>query len=542
MNGRLFRVCLAAALPLLTGNVRAPAQQPRHGNELTWALRTDPRTLDPAKADDGAADTVRYLTAGTLLRLNRQSFALEPMLADNWTTSADGRTLTFHLRRGLHFSDGTSLTSADVVWSLQRVLSPATAAPVADEFGDPAHVRVQAVNPLTVRVLLPRRVAAIGTAFDEIAIEPAGRPAEGRVTAGPFTVAEYHQGASLRLARNAYYWRRDAAGHALPYLDGLRLEITANPAANEIRFLRGEYQVLDPVPPDAFAALSAKAPGSVRDVGPSLNTEQLWFNQAANAPLPPWEKAWFTNQLFRVAVSRAIRRDDLVRVAWNGLASPAGSFISPANAPWHNNAVQPVRTDIPGALQLLASAGFHKQGAMLVDSTGHPVHFSILTNAGNRARERMATLIQQDLAALGMQVEVVTLDFPALIERLMKTGNYEAAILGLSNVQPDPSTMANIWLSSSPNHQWNPGEKSPATPWESEIDREIAKQSAASDFPARKRSVDRVQEIVAQQQPFIYLVYPHLLYGVSPQLSGVVLTPLAPGVVADIDSIRWRDR
>ena len=533
-------LCLATSLPFLTGTLHA--QAPRHSNELTWALRTGPRTLDPARADDGAADTIRYLTAGTLLRLNRQSFVLEPRLAESWTTSPDGRTLTFHLRRGLRFSDGAPLTSTDVVWSLQRVLAPATAAPVADEFSDAAHVQVQAADPLTVRVVLPKRLVAIGDAFDEIAIEPANRPSESHVTAGPFTVAEYHQGASLRLVRNPYYWRRDAAGHALPYLDALQLDITANPATSEIRFLRGEYGVLDPVPPDAFSALAAKAPGSVRDVGPSLNTEQLWFNLAPTAPLPGWEKTWFTSQAFRMAVSLAIRRDDLVRVAWNSLASPAGSFISPANTPWHNHAVQPPRTDVPAAMQLLASAGFHRQGATLVDAAGHPVHFSILTNAGNHARERMATLIQQDLAALGMQVEVVTLDFPALIERLMKTGNYEAAILGLSNVQPDPSTMDNIWLSSSANHQWNPGEKTPATPWEAEIDREIAKQSSAPTFAARKHSMDQVQQIVAEQQPFIYLVYPHLLYGVAPQLSGVVLTPLSPGVVSEIETIRWKDR
>ena len=116
-----------------------------------------------------------------------------------------------------------------------------------------------------------------------------------------------------------------------------------------------------------------------------------------------------------------------------------------------------------------------------------------------RARAKMATLIQQDLAALGMQVTVVTLDFPALIERLMHTQDYEACLLGLENVDPEPNAMMNIWLSSSPNHQWNPSEKTPATAWEAEIDRLMNQQAATAMDAERKKAIDRVQQIVADE-------------------------------------------
>ena len=132
----------------------------------------------------------------------------------------------------------------------------------------------------------------------------------------------------------------------------------------------------------------------------------------------------------------------------------------------------------------------------------------------------MAALIQQDLAALGMQVTVVTLDFPALIERLMHTQDYEACLLGLENVDPDPNAMMNVWLSSSPNHQWNPSEKTPATPWEAEIDHAMELQAASSKIAERVQAIDRVQQIVADQQPFIYLVYPNALVAVSPPTAG----------------------
>ena len=152
--------------------------------------------------------------------------------------------------------------------------------------------------------------------------------------------------------------------------------------------------------------------------------------------------------------------------------------------------------------------------------------------------DKMATLIQQDLAALGMQVTVVALDFPALIERLMHTQDYEACLLGLENVDPDPDAMMNVWLSSSPNHQWSPSEKTPATAWEAEIDREMNIETGTSQQNVRKQAVDRVQQIVADQQPFIYLVYPNVLVALSPHLAGVRPAVLEPTLVWNVDSLR----
>ena len=176
----------------------------------------------------------------------------------------------------------------------------------------------------------------------------------------------------------------------------------------------------------------------------------------------------------------------------------------------------------------------------MYDAGGHPVKFSILTNAGNSARQKMATLIQQDLGALGIQVSVVTLDFPALIDRLMHTQDYQACLLGLSNVEVDPNAMMNVWLSSSPNHQWNPSEKQPATPWEAEIDTQMRLQASSLIEADRKKAVDRVQQIVADQQPFIYLVYPNALYAISPKLDGVQPAVVQPGLVWNIASLRLK--
>jgi len=511
---------------------------PRQPGELAWAIRYDPKTFDPAKVDEQASELVRYLTGGVLLRFNRQTQHTDPQLAESLRISPDGKLLTFKLRDGLRFSDGSQLTSADVAWSLRRVLAPATQAPVADEFLTPAEVTIDTPGKLTVLVHLPKRIQGIEKVFDEIAIEPANHPSEGRVTAGPFTVADYKRGQYVRLIRNPNYWRHDAAGVALPYASGVRLDILNNREQEIELFQRGEYDLIEGISPEYFDLLSQRSPQAIRDLGPSLNMEQIWFNQSAAAVLPDFEKAWFTNRGFRVAVSEAIHRADLARIAYDGHATPAYDFISPSNTQWHNNALKYPQESVADANRLLAASGFHRNSDQLFDAAGHAVKFSILTNAGNAARQKMATMIQQDLAAVGVQVTVVTLDFPALIERLMHKQDYEACLLGLSDVEPDPNSMMNIWDSGSPNHQWNPSEKTPATPWEAEIDTLMQKQATSAVQRERKLAVDRVQQIVADQQPFIYLVYPNVLDAISPQLQGVQPAILAPGLAWNIDSIR----
>jgi peptide/nickel transport system substrate-binding protein len=526
-------VVLASTLPPLCAAQAAP----RMPGELAWTIGYDPKTFDPAKVDDQESELVRYLTAGVLLRFNRSTQTVEPRLAESWSLSADGRTITFKLRQGLVFSDGSSLTAKDAAWSIRRVLLPATAAPVADEFVTPAGVTVETPDDGTVVVHLPKRVIGIGKVFDEIAIEPADRPSEGHITSGPFFVADYHRSQFVLLRRNPHYQERDAASAALPYATGVRLDILNNPEQEIRLFQRGEYDLIDRLQPDYFELLKRKAPNMVRDLGPSLNTEQLWFNEDPGAPFPEWEKAWYRSQAFRVAVSQAIKRADLARIAYQGHATPAYSFISPANSAWYDRTLSAPHTDVAAARAGLARAGFHLTGSVLVDASGHAVKFSILTNAGNAARLKMATLIQQDLAALGMQVTVVPLDFPALIERLMHTQDYEACLLGLENVDPDPNAMMNVWLSSSPNHQWNPSEKTPATPWEAEIDREMNLQATTLSDAERKQAVDRVQQIVADQQPFIYLVYPNVLFAVSPMLRGVKPAVLEPELVWNVETL-----
>ena len=157
----------------------------------------------------------------------------------------------------------------------------------------------------------------------------------------------------------------------------------------------------------------------------------------------------------------------------------------------------------------------------------------MITNAGNKLHERMLALIQQDLARLGIQLNVVVLDFPSLIERISRTFNYESVLMAWTNIDLDPSAQMNIWLSSAANHQWNPNEKAPETAWEAEIDKLMQAQNASQDPNKRKADFDQVQQIVADQAPILFLVNPNALSAVSPNVKNVTPAVLSPQILLE---------
>jgi peptide/nickel transport system substrate-binding protein len=295
-----------------------------------------------------------------------------------------------------------------------------------------------------------------------------------------------------------------------------------------LRFKRGELDLINSLDSEYFDKLSTTSPQMVHDAGASLDSEQLWFNEVAKSPIPAYKKNWFHSASFRRAISEAINREDLSRVVFHGHAQPAVGPFSPANKFWFNSKLKPQPYSQEGALKALQAEGFRMENGALKDKDGNAVVFSIITNAGNKDRERMAVLIQEDLQKIGIHVNVVTLDFPSLIERMTQSFDYEAIILGLTNVDLDPNGEMNVWLSSSENHQWNPQQKVPETPWEAEIDRLMRVQASTNDVKKRKEAFDRVQEIAVEQAPFIFLINKNALSAVSTSVHGaspVILSP-----------------
>jgi peptide/nickel transport system substrate-binding protein len=210
------------------------------GGQLVIAQRAEPKTFNPVMAVDAPSrEVLRRLTAD-LIHINRQTLGTEPSLARAWSASADGRHYTLALRPGLRFSDGHPCDADDVVFSFGVYLDERVHSPQRDVLmiaGQP--ITVRKIDALTVAFDLPAPYAAAERLFDSVAILPRhqlekayrdGTIAQAWtlsadpsaiVGLGPFRLARYVPGERIVLERNPYYWKVDARGQRLPYLDRL---------------------------------------------------------------------------------------------------------------------------------------------------------------------------------------------------------------------------------------------------------------------------------------------------------------------------------
>ena len=181
----------------------------------------------------------------------------------------------------------------------------------------------------------------------------------------------------------------------------------------------------------------------------------------------------------------------------------------------------------------------NEQGTLL-DAKEVPVEFSIITNSSNPQRIKMATLIQEDLRQIGIGVQIVPLEFRSLLTRVLRTQNYEACLLGLQSGDVDPNSDLNVWLSDAPNHLWKFGEKPVAT-WEAELDRLLKEQVGEIDTRKRKRQYDRVQELLAENLPVIFLVSPRVLVGAKSRIENFRPAVLDHSTLWNVEELYWRE-
>ena len=498
------------------------------------------KTFDALQVSDEPSEVIRYLTGGVLVRMNHvnRPTAARRSWPTSWKLADGGRAMRFHLRTGLQILRWRGSHADDVARTLNTALDPKRASPAGDTFrsaqGDP---EVLVASPLEITIRYPQPKPGLDRLFDTLSIVPASA-ARLPASAGPFFISEYRPGDYVRLARNPNYWKRDAAGRRMPYLDSIHIDIQPNHEIELTRFLRGEIQLINKMQPEGFDRVAKEMPAAARNLGASLDSEFLWFNQADSSAVPEWKRKWFASVVFRQAISASIRRDDLARIVYRGHAHAAAGPFSPSNRFWFNASLKPLRFDPQTALRSLAGEGFVLRDGILRDRDAHAVEFSVITNSGNRAREAMAAVIQEDLKKIGVQVNIVTLDFSSLIGRIAKTSQYEACLLGFSNVEIDPIEQMNIWLSSGPQHQWRPLQKTPATPWEAQIDKLELLQASEPSRELRKKAFDEVQRIVVEQAPFIYLVNPDYLTAISPSLRGVQAVTAPPQILWNVESLR----
>ncbi len=536
----------------------------RSGGRLVIAMRSEPKTLNPVLAQDVASrDVIRCLTAD-LIDINRVSQKTEPALAKSWTVSPDGKRYTLQLRRGLRFSDGQPLDADDVIFSFQVYLDEKIDSPQRDLLvvgGKP--IVVQKVDQYTVRFEMSQPYAAAERLFDGFAILPRhlleGVYRKGNFSEawnvsmsptefaglGPFRLKEYVPGQRIVLERNPYYWKQDKSGNRLPYLDQIVFLFVASEDAQVIRFQAGDADILTRFSAENFAVLEKQQAAKhyhLDDLGAGLEYNFFFFNlNAVDAKALPEiarKQAWFQDKRFRQAVSAAIDRDSIVRLVYNGRATPLWTQVTPGNHLWIDPSIPHPAISVAHARELLQSAGFSwKSDGALVDSHGSPVEFSILTSSSNAQRVKIATLIQDDLSKLGMNVQIASLEFHTMVDRLLTTHDYEAAVMGLVSGDADPTSEMNVWMSNGDTHLWHPNQAKPSTPWETEMDRLMQQQLVTLDYTKRKHLYDRVQEIVADELPIICLVSPNILVGASNRVGNFHAAILDPYTLWNIDQL-----
>jgi peptide/nickel transport system substrate-binding protein len=569
MDARRLRVAVTLGISLgLLGHAIGQAQSPsedfvvtssavgHRGGRLSASLRSEPKTLNPVtSADISSREVIAQLTAD-LVHINRLTLRTEPALAKSWQVSRDGLRYTLQLRRGLRFSDGQPFDADDVVFSFKAYLDENVHSPQRD-------LLIVGNKPITVKKLDQYRVifemsqpyAAADRLFDSVAILPRHLLEEAYKTGtlqqswgidsppqqiaglGPFRLKEYVAGQRITLERNPYYWKTDHDGQQLPYLDQITFFFVPNADAEVIRFRAGDSDVINRINAEDYSTLEKDQSAQsfrLSDLGPSLEFNFLFFNLNTVLPaqasvLAKKQAAWFRKVNFRQAISLAIDRNAITHIVYRGLGTPLWSPVTPANSLWIDSSVPHPARSLTGARDLLRSEGFSwKQDGTLVDTTGVPVEFTIITSASNAQRTKMATLIQADLKELGIQADVVPMEFHSVLDRIFQTHDYEAAILGLGGDDVDPNSDMNVWLSTGNDHVWDIGEPHPSTSWEAEIDRLMEEQLSTLNPENRKALYDRVQMILAQQLPIICLASPNVLVGAKSELGNFKPAVLDP--------------
>ncbi len=537
----------------------------RHGGRLVVALRSQPASLNPVAAVDNTSFTVLRRVHADLVHINRQTQRTEPALAESWSISEDGRRITVRLRRGLRFSDGEPFDADDVLFSYRVYLDESVGFPGRDLLvvgGEPLGLRK--VDAHTVVFEMGQPYAVGERLFDSVAILPEhllrGPYEEGRLPEvwgnaaepseiaglGPFQLKEYVPAQRLVLERNPHYWKVDADGQRLPYLDEIAFLFVPSQDAQAIRFQSGETDVIDGLSAENYAVLERQAhSGRYRlfDLGPGLTYNFLFFNlndlEGRRLESIERKQAWFSDLEFRRAVSEAVDREALASLVFSGRAEPLATHVSSGNKLWRNDAIAPPVRSSDSARRRLAAAGFswNPEGE-LVDADGRPVSFTIVTNSSNAQRVRMGTVIQEDLAGLGIDVGVVPIEFRAMLERVFRSFDYEACILGLSSGDVDPNSDMNVWLSGGSSHLWRIG-GGPADAAEEEIDRLLREQLVELDPAVRKAKYDRVQEIIADTVPAIFLVSHDILVGAKVGLGNFRPAVLDHSTLWNADELFW---
>jgi len=491
---------------------------PAYGDTFIQASIGDIGGLIPSLTSDQSSHEVGGMIYDGLVKLDRD-LKMVPSMAESWTYSRDCLELTFKLRRDVKWHDGRPFTADDVLFTYQTMINPKTPAPFKEGF---LLVKdVQAPDTRTVRVTYDkpyaRAVETWGTyilpkhllqSFAEAGTLRESPQNSRPIGTGPYRFQEWKPGEKVVLVANPDYYE------GRPYLS------------------RIVYRV---IPSQATIFLELKAKGvdyvsSLTGIQYARQTEYPAFRKAYHKFRYPGsgytfvgfnlKDPRFADLRVRQAFAHAINKQELIDGVRLGLAREATGPIRPGT--WaYTDDVKRLPYDPEKAKALLAEAGWKDRDGdgLIEDQDGKPFTLTIRTNQGNDERKKIAELIQQRFKEIGIQVDIQLIEWAAFIKEFVKPRRFEVVVLGLgSGTDPDQFV---VWHSSQrgPDQMNRTGYANP------EVDRllELGRSSCVQE--ERVQYYHRIQQILAEDLPMIFLYTADALPVVAARVRGVSPAP-----------------
>ncbi len=494
---------------------RQPAP-PAYGDSLVEGTIGEPSTLIPILASDSASHSVAALIYNGLVKYDK-NLNLVGDLAERWDISADGLVITFHLRRGVKWHDGHDFTSRDVLYTYRTMINPKTPTPYAEDF---LQVRTaEAPDQFTVRVTYDRPFAPALASWgvnivpahllegkDITKSELARRP----VGTGPYRFAEWLPGQRVVLDSNHDYFE------GRPYIDRCIYRIIPDTSTMYMELKAGGLDMMNLTP-----------------VQFQRQTTTRWFLERFNKyryPVPTYtylgynlKRPLFSDKRVRQAITCAINKDELVSGVLFGLGQVCHVPFQPAT--WANNpSVKPFPYNPAMALRLLADAGWKSRNADgILVKDGKPFQFTIITNQGNDQRIKSAQIIQYRLKKIGIDVKIRVLEWSSMLTNYIDRKNFDVVLMGW-NISQDPDQY-DIWHSSKTGVK----ELNFISYSNKEVDRLLEEGRGTFDREKRRAAYFRMQEIIAEEQPYTFLYVPDALPVVSARFRGIEPAPAGIG-------------
>jgi len=500
--------------------------KPAYGDILVEGSIGDASNLIPILASDISSHEIAGMIFNGLVKYDKD-INIVGDLAESWDISPDGLVITFHLRKGVKWHDGQPFTAEDVLYTYQVTIDPKTPTAYAGDFLKVKKAEV--LDPYTFRVTYDKPFAPAlmswGSAIypkhllagKDISQSPLTRRPIGT---GPYKFKEWVTGQKIVLVSNPDYFE------GRPYIDGFIMRIIPDMATMflELR-ANGIDQIGDP-------------PG-LTPLQYTRQTETPYFRDNFNK----YRYLAFTytylgynlkNPLFadkrvRQALAHAIDREAIISGVLLGLGKPATGPLKPGTWAYNPN-VRTYPYDPQKARALLAEAGWKDTNDDgILDKDGRPFSFELITNQGNEVRGKCAEIIQENLAKIGIDMKIRILEWAAFVNDFINKRRFDATILGWT-IPPDPD-FYDVWHSS----KTKPNELNFISFANSEVDDLLEKGRSTFDQKERKRCYDRIQEILAEEQPYNFLFVPDALPIIHARFRGIEPAPIGIGY----NFIKW---